>query len=133
MNPKLDLGAFKPYALGGKSEVVVDDHPDIALGLNAGSKNKEAARTFLAWVATPEFAQLYSNSLPGFFPLANGDFTLNDTVAQEFASWRKQGPTSFRCSYQILSRNGNPNDENDLCNPCPQVFTAPSPSHQAAD
>jgi raffinose/stachyose/melibiose transport system substrate-binding protein len=133
MNPKLDLGAFGPYSFGGKTEVVVDDHPDIALGLNAASKNKEAARTFLAWVATPEFAQLYSNSLPGFFPLANGDFTLNDPVAQEFASWRKQGPTSFRCSYQILSRNANPNNENDLWNACAQVLNGTFTPQQAAD
>ena len=133
MNPKLDLGAFKPYAFAGKSEVVVDDHPDIALGLNAASKNKEAARAFLAWVASPEFAQLYSNALPGFFPLANGDFTLNDPVAQEFASWRKQGPTSFRCSYQILSRNGNPNNENDLWNACAQVLNGTFTPQQAAD
>lgn len=133
MNPKLELGAFKPYAFNGKTEVVVDDHPDIALGLNAASKNKEAARTFLAWVATPEFAELYSNALPGFFSLANGDFNLNDPVAQEFASWRKQGPTSFRCSYQILSRNANPNNENDLWNACAQVLNGTFTPQQAAD
>src|ERR1700729_331629 len=87
MSPKLDLGAFKPYTFEGKTEAVIDDHPDIALGLNSASKNKEAARTLLSWVATPEFAALYSNALPGFFPLADGDFTFNDPVAQEFASW----------------------------------------------
>src|ERR1700693_67662 len=133
MSPKLDLGAFKPYSFEGKTEVVVDDHPDIALGLNAASKNKEAARTFLAWVATPEFATLYSNALPGFFPLADGDFTFNDPLAQEFASWRKQGPTSFRCSYQILSRNANPNNENDLWNACAQLLNGTYTPQQAAD
>jgi raffinose/stachyose/melibiose transport system substrate-binding protein len=133
MNPKLDFGAFKPYSFDGKSQVVVNDHPDIALGLNAASKNKEAARTFLAWVATPEFAQLYANALPGFFPLLNGDYTLSDPVAQEFASWRKENPTSFRSSYQILSRNANPNNENDLWNACAQVLNGTMTPQQAAD
>jgi hypothetical protein len=32
MNPKLDFGAFKPYAIEGKTEAIIDDHPDIALG-----------------------------------------------------------------------------------------------------
>ncbi|HYZ74648.1 MAG TPA: ABC transporter substrate-binding protein [Chthoniobacterales bacterium] len=133
MNPKLDFGAFKPYSFEGKSDVVIDDHPDIAVGLNATSKNKEAARTFLAWVATPEFASLYTNALPGFFPLADGDFIFNDPVAQEFASWIKGAPTSFRCSYQILSRNANPNNENDLWNACAQVLNGTFTPQQAAD
>jgi raffinose/stachyose/melibiose transport system substrate-binding protein len=133
MSPKLDFGAFKPYAFTDKSEPIVDDHPDIALGLNAASKNKEAARTFLAWVATDEFAQLYANALPGFFPLGNGSYTLNDPVAQEFVKWRKDGPTSFRCSYQILSRNANPNNENDLWNACAQVLNGTMTPQQAAD
>jgi raffinose/stachyose/melibiose transport system substrate-binding protein len=133
MSPKLDFGAFKPYSFEGKSEVVVDQQPDIALGLNAASKNKEAARTFLAWVATPDFAELYGNALPGFFPLANGTYISKDPVAQEFASWLKEGPTSFRCSYQILSRNANPNNENDLWNACAQVLNGTYTPQQAAD
>ena len=133
MNPKLDFGAFKPYSFDGKSEVVIDDHPDIALGLNAASKNKEAARIFLEWVATPEFAELYANALPGFFPLANGSYTISDPVAQEFANWCKEDPTSFRCSYQILSRNANPNNENDLWNACAQVLNGTMTPQQAAD
>jgi raffinose/stachyose/melibiose transport system substrate-binding protein len=133
MNPKLDFGAFKPYAFADKTEVIIDDHPDIALGLNAASKNKEAARTFLSWVASAEFAQLYANALPGFFPLANVQYTLSDPVAQEFVSWRKQNKSSFRCSYQILSRNANPNNENDLWNACAQILNGTETPQQAAD
>jgi raffinose/stachyose/melibiose transport system substrate-binding protein len=48
MNPKLDFGTFKPDTFEGKTERVIDDHPDIALGLNAASKNKDAARTLLS-------------------------------------------------------------------------------------
>jgi raffinose/stachyose/melibiose transport system substrate-binding protein len=133
MNPKLDFGAFKPYSFEGKSQVVIDNHPDIAMALNAASKNKEAARTFLAWVATPEFAELYANALPGFYPLENGTYTIKDPVAQEFDNWTKEDPTTFRCSYQILSRNANPNNENDLWNACAQVLNGTFTPQQAAD
>ena len=133
MNPKLDFGAFAPYTFAGKDKPVIDDHPDIAMGINAASKNKDAARTFLQWVATEEFAQLYANALPGFFPLANVKYTLSDPVAEEFASWVTKDPTSFRCSYQILSRNANPNNENDLWNACAQVLNGSMTPQQAAD
>lgn len=133
MNPKLDFGAFKPYTFEGKSKPVIDDHPDIALGLNAASKNKEAARTFLSWVASDEFAQIYANALPGFFPLANGNYSLSDPVAQEFVNWRKESEASFRSSYQILSRNANPNNENDLWNACAQILNGTMTPEQGAD
>ena len=41
------------------------------IGINAKSTNAEAAKNFLAWVASPEFAEIYANALPGFFPLSN--------------------------------------------------------------
>ena len=116
-----------------EAEAVIDDHPDIALGLNAASKNKEAAKTLLSWVASAEFAELYANALPGFFPLANGEYTLNDPVAQEFVDWRKENKASFRCSYQILSRNANPNNENDLWNACAQILNGTETPKQAAE
>ena len=133
MNPKLDLGAFKPYGFEGKAERVIDDHPDIALGLNSASKHKEAAMFFLSWVASDEFAQLYANALPGFFPLAKVKYSLEDPVAKEFVNWRKESPASFRCSYQILSRNANPNNENDLWNACAQILNGTQTPQQAAD
>ncbi|WP_018467186.1 ABC transporter substrate-binding protein [Calidithermus timidus] len=135
MNPRLELGAFKPYTFPnlGANQCVINDHPDIAIGLNSASKNKEAARTFLSWVASDEFAQLYANALPGFFPLANVSYTVSDPVAQEFLNWRKQCQASFRTAYQILSRNPNPNNENDLWNASAQVLNGTMTPKQAAD
>jgi raffinose/stachyose/melibiose transport system substrate-binding protein len=54
-------------------------------------------------------------------------------VAQEFVNWRKDGKASFRCSYQILSRNANPNNENDLWNACAQILNGTETPQQAAD
>ena len=99
----------------------ISDHTDIAIGLNAKSKNAEAAKTFLSWVASPEFASLYSNALPGFFSLSNAKVELKDKVAQEFVSWRGTCQSTIRNSYQILSR-GTPNLENELWNVTAQVM-----------
>ena len=50
-------------------ECYISDHTDIGIGMNAKTENAEAARTFLNWVGSAEFASLYANSLPGFFSL----------------------------------------------------------------
>ena len=43
MNPKLEMGAFAPYTISGK-KCVIDDHPDIGMGINAASKNQAPPR-----------------------------------------------------------------------------------------
>jgi raffinose/stachyose/melibiose transport system substrate-binding protein len=68
-------------------------------------------------MTTQEFAELYSNALPGFFTLSNYDITLDDPIANEFLSWRQTCESTIRNSYQILSRGdqqGAPNLENEL-------------------
>jgi raffinose/stachyose/melibiose transport system substrate-binding protein len=107
------MGAFKPPLPAGHTQSYISDHTDIAMGLNAHSPNADAAKTFLQWVASPEFASLYSNALPGFFSLQTKPVALKDPLAKTFVSWRSQSKSTIRLSYQILSR-GNPNLENEL-------------------
>ena len=64
------MGAFPPPLPAGEKDCYISDHTDIAMGLNSASKNKDDAKKFLEWLATPEFATLYANALPGFFPLS---------------------------------------------------------------
>jgi raffinose/stachyose/melibiose transport system substrate-binding protein len=108
-----EMGAFKPPAPAGAEKCYISDHTDIALGLNAASANSEAAKTFLSWVASAEFAGLYSNALPGFYSLSNEPVEIADPLAAEFVSWRGECESTIRNSYQILSR-GEPNLENEL-------------------
>jgi raffinose/stachyose/melibiose transport system substrate-binding protein len=98
------MGAFPPPVANAGDTCYISDHTDIALGMNTASENQEAARAFLNWVATAEFAELYSNALPGFFSLADVDITLEDPLAQEFLDWRGDCESTIRNSYQILSR-----------------------------
>lgn len=107
-----EMGAFYPPVKAEGDTCYISDHTDIAIGLNAASPNAEAARTFLDWVGSPEFASLYSNALPGFFSLSNEPVTLEDPLAQEFVDWRGTCESTIRSTYQILSR-GTPNLENE--------------------
>ena len=112
-NADFEFGAFKPPLPAGQSTCHISDHTDIGIGLNAASPNAEAARTFLSWVASEQFAGLYANALPGFFSLQDTPVELTDPVAQEFVSWRDECESTIRNSYQILSR-GEPNLEDEL-------------------
>ncbi|MES0813007.1 ABC transporter substrate-binding protein [Roseibium sp. SCPC15] len=107
-----ELGAFKPPVQNAGDTCYISDHTDIGIGMNAKSENPEAARTFLAWVASPEFASIMGNALPGFFPLSKEPVELEDPLAKEFASWRDECESTIRSTYHILSR-GTPNLENE--------------------
>lgn len=115
------MGAFRPPVQNAGDDCFISDHTDIAIGLNAASPNAEAARTFLEWVGSSEFASIYANALPGFFSLSNHDVAMEDPLAQEFVSWRGECESSIRSTYQILSR-GTPNLENDTWNASVQVI-----------
>ncbi|MEM9524570.1 MAG: ABC transporter substrate-binding protein [Pseudomonadota bacterium] len=107
-----EMGAFKPPVRNAGDTCYISDHTDIGIGMNAKSANPEAARTFLAWVGSPEFAAIFGNALPGFFPLSKDAVALEDPLAKEFAGWRSECESTIRSTYQILSR-GTPNLENE--------------------
>jgi raffinose/stachyose/melibiose transport system substrate-binding protein len=106
------MGAFPPPVKNAGDTCYISDHTDIAIGLNAKSPNADAAKTFLSWVASPEFASIYANALPGFFSLSSTPVEMKDPLAQEFVSWRQKCKPTIRSTYQILSR-GTPNLENE--------------------
>ncbi len=118
---KFPMGAFPPPLPAGDTQCYISDHTDIAMGLNSASKNKEDAKKFLEWTATPEFAELYSNALPGFFSLNKTPVKIEDPLAATMVGWRKDCKSTIRNSYQILSR-GTPNLENELWNVSAQVI-----------
>ncbi|PVB60593.1 ABC transporter substrate-binding protein [Labrenzia sp. 011] len=107
-----EMGAFKPPVLNEGDECFISDHTDIAIGMNANGPNTEAAKIFLNWVGSEEFAAIYANALPGFFSLSSHDVAMDDPLAQEFVSWRGECNPTIRSTYQILSR-GTPNLENE--------------------
>jgi raffinose/stachyose/melibiose transport system substrate-binding protein len=127
-----EMGAFKPPAPAGAETCYISDHTDIAMGMNAGSANSEAAMIFLEWMTTQEFAELYSNQLPGFFTLSNHEITIEDELAAEFLSWRGECESTIRSAYQILSR-GEPNNELELWNASARLLNGELTAQEAAD
>ncbi len=107
-----EMGAFKPPVQNAGDTCYISDHTDIGIGMNASSENPEAAKTFLNWVASSDFSNIFANELPGFFPLSSAEVELQDPLAQEFISWRDECESTIRSTYQILSR-GTPNLENE--------------------
>lgn len=110
INGAFEVGAFAPPTKKAGDVCYISDHSDVAMGLNAKSKKKDAAKKFLSWIASKEFADLYANALPGFFSLNNYEIALADPIAKEFVSWRGKCKSTIRSTYQILSR-GTPNLE----------------------
>jgi len=106
------MGAFLPPIVNPGDQCYISDHVDIAIGMNAKTEHPDAAKTFLNWVGSAEFASLYANALPGFFSLSNHEVEMSDPLAQEFVSWRSKCNSTIRSTYQILSR-GTPNLENE--------------------
>ena len=115
------MGAFPPPVAAAGDTCYISDHTDIGIGANAASPNLEAAKTFLSWVASSEFGTIEANALPGFYPLSTEPVTIEDPLAQEFASWREECEPTIRSTYAILSR-GTPNLENETWNASVQVI-----------
>jgi raffinose/stachyose/melibiose transport system substrate-binding protein len=115
------MGAFKAPPPADMGDCYISDHTDIGIGMNAKTPNPDDARKFLDWVGSEEFANIFANSLPGFFPLSSAPVQISDDVAQTFVSWRGECKSTIRNSYQILSR-GTPNLENELWNVSAQVL-----------
>jgi raffinose/stachyose/melibiose transport system substrate-binding protein len=117
----VNMGAFKAPPPAGMADCYISDHTDIGIGMNAKSANAVDAKVFLDWIGSEEFAGIFANALPGFFPLSNSKVEIKDDVAQTFVSWRGQCKSTIRNSYQILSR-GTPNLENEMWNVSAQVL-----------
>ncbi|WP_077035111.1 ABC transporter substrate-binding protein [Pelomonas sp. KK5] len=117
----LDFGAFPPPVKKAGDACYISDHTDIGMGINAASKNKADAKAFLEWLASPEFADLYTNKVTGFFSLSNSKPKVSNPVAAEMISWRNQCKSTIRLNAQILNR-GKPPLENEFWNVDSQVL-----------
>ncbi|MEO6610140.1 MAG: ABC transporter substrate-binding protein [Aestuariivirga sp.] len=128
---KVNMGAFKAPPPAGSKDCYISDHTDIGIGMNAKSANAADAKVFLDWIGSEEFAGIFANALPGFFPLSNSKVKIDDDVAQTFVSWRGECKSTIRNSYQILSR-GTPNLENEMWSVSAQVLNGTMKPEAAA-
>ena len=107
------LGAFAPPVPKYGDPCFISDHTDLGIGINRKSRNKQDAYSFLTWVGSQEFADLYTNRLTGFFSLSNHLIAVRDPVAKQMAGWRDSCASTIRVNAQVLNR-GQPHMENEL-------------------
>ncbi|MBJ7312972.1 ABC transporter substrate-binding protein [Rugamonas sp. CCM 8940] len=119
--PALELGAFPPPVKRATDKCYISDHMDIGMGVNTRSKNKADAYTFLSWVGSAEFADIYTNRVTGFFSLSKHAITVRDPLAKQMIDWRASCASTIRVNSQVLNR-GQPSMENELWNINAQVL-----------
>ncbi len=130
-NGDLDFGAFPPPVKAVNGQCYISDHTDIGMGVNPKSKNKADAGKFLDWLASKEFADLYTNKVTGFFSLSSHVIEVKDPVAKQMVDWRKRCSSTIRLNAQIMNR-GTPSMENELWNVNSQVMNGKMTPKDAA-
>lgn len=131
-NGMKDFGAFPPPVRKAGDSCHISDHTDIGMGINSASKNKADAEKFLTWLASREFADLYTNKVTGFFSLSKHPITVQDPVAREMLGWRQTCKSTIRLNAQIMSR-GTPSMENELWTVSSQVMNGKMTPKAAAE
>lgn len=127
-----EFGAFKPPVEDQGDTCYISDHTDMGIGINPASENADAARTFLDWVASADFADLFTNEVTGFFSLSNHQVDVQDPVAAEMISWRNDCESTIRLNAQVMNR-GTPNMEQELWVVSSQVLNGTMTPEAAAE
>lgn len=113
-------------------ECQVTFHLDAGMGLNAASENKEAAREFLQWMSTQEFAAQLANELPGFFPIHEDAPKLENEHANTFLGFNKNCGTDVRWAWPVLL-DGSPDGYSLMQNGALSVINDEMTPQEAAD
>ncbi|GHU70871.1 sugar ABC transporter substrate-binding protein [Clostridia bacterium] len=72
-------------------------HPDMGIAGNTKTEHPEEVKAFLAWLATPEGAQITADYLPtGFFPMINAPITFKNERVTDMLSLNEGRITDAR-------------------------------------
>ncbi len=89
-SPSFEMGAFPPPVQNAGDDCYISDHADIGMGLNAASPNPDAAKAFLEWVGSPEFADALRQRAAGLLP------ALNRRRSSSTTRWRRSSSAGAR-------------------------------------
>ncbi|MDB5524026.1 MAG: hypothetical protein JWM58_1789 [Rhizobium sp.] len=103
----LNVGVFGPPAATDGGDRYLQEMPDMAIGINSKSAHMDAAKTFVNWLAGPEFQELYVNEAPGFFAMSDQKVTYKNALAQKWADLKTGAKLTPRLALDRLS-SGNP-------------------------
>lgn len=129
--PDFEWSIFAPPPPAGQPAHITF-HLDAGMGLNAASAHPEAAKLFLAWMATPEFGQLLGDELPGFFPMHQNPPALSNQHANTFLGLNQGRGTDVRFVWDKL-RDGDPSAYDLVMNAGVDVIRGRVTPQEAAD
>ncbi|MHB9128868.1 MAG: ABC transporter substrate-binding protein, partial [Candidatus Humimicrobiaceae bacterium] len=98
----LNFGWFAPPVEKAGDKLQLCFLSDLGFGISKYSKNPDAAATYLDWVSTSEFAQLFMKNVPGFYSYVPGDYTL-DPIALKMLDAAKNADLTERLMVEKLS------------------------------
>ncbi len=130
--PDFEWSIFPVPAPEGQDQEYVTFHLDAGMGINAASENQEAARTFLEWMTTADFATLLGNELPGFFPIHNQAPPLDNEHAATFIGFNEGRETDVRWAWPVLL-DGAPDGYTLMQNGAIAVINGDMTPQEAAD
>lgn len=132
--PEFSWSVFAVPAPEGQEQGFVTFHMDAGMGLNAAAPeaHQEAARKFLEWMTTPEFAVLMGNNLPGFFPLINQTVELENAHANAFLALNEGRGLDVRWAWEKLL-DGAPDGYTLMQNGALAVIAGTQTPQEAAD
>ena len=130
-NPPFEWSVFAVPAPEGQPGYVTF-HMDAGMGINAASPNKEAARTFLEWMTTAEFAKMMADNLPGFFPISSEPVTLENEHANAFLALNEGRGLDVRWAWEGLL-DGQPDGYSLMQNGAIAVIAGEMTAQEAAD
>jgi raffinose/stachyose/melibiose transport system substrate-binding protein len=84
---KFQIGAFPPPPLKAGDKCIVDNLVDTGFMINAATTHPDQAEQIIQWFGSKDFAQIYTNAVPGFYPLSDYPITINDPLAAEVFKW----------------------------------------------
>jgi raffinose/stachyose/melibiose transport system substrate-binding protein len=97
------VGYFPPPVAKAGDKLSYCFHVDAGLAVNKDSKNLEAAKRYIAWTASPEYAQLLMNELPGMFAFTPGNYSITNSLANEMIAAANGADLTVRTVWEKLS------------------------------
>lgn len=98
-----DVGYFAPPLPQKGDTLQYCFHVDSGIGFNKNTKHPEELKTYMKWLVSSEYAQLFMNELPGFFSYTPGSYTLSNDLAKQMQSYVAQSVPTVRTVWEKLS------------------------------
>ncbi|MDC7233710.1 MAG: extracellular solute-binding protein [Spirochaetales bacterium] len=98
-----DVGYFAPPLKAKGDTLQYCFHVDAGIGMNKNTKYPDEALTYMKWLASPAYAQLMMDELPGFFGYTPGSYTLSNDLAKQMQSYVASSVPTVRTVWEKLS------------------------------